>query len=200
MNISASVQQQVAQYNLGELFATENFLSLGSREAVDKVLSRLVNKGFIERMARGIFTRPKKSKYAGIILPPIQAVVALIAQQNCETIQIHGAEAARLLQLSTQMPTQAIYYTNGASRTVQVAGKPVKFLRTTNPKLLQHAGTKVGIVISALLYLGKEEVTTSTIQHVQQQLSPNEFLTLRQSKLPAWLQQILQITVERNCG
>lgn len=200
MNISAAIREQTAQFEPGVLFSTEQFLSLGSREAIDQALSRLVGQGAIARLARGIFARPKKSKYAGTVLPSATEVVSLIAEQNIETIQLHGAEAARQLGLSTQMPMQLVYHTNGPSRTIQVTGQPVKFVRTANQRLLQHSGTKVGLAISALFYLGKEEVTEQTIQTIKQKLTSEEFQLLVQSKLPAWLQVLLQQEVTKSNG
>lgn len=191
MNISAAIREQTAQLEPGVLFSTEQFLSLGSRKAIDQALSRLVGQGTIARLARGIFARPKKSKYAGTVLPSATEVVRLIAEQNIETIQLHGAEAARQLGLSTQMPMQLVCHTNGPNRTIQVSGQPVKFVRTANQRLLQHSGTKVGLAISALFYLGKNEVTEQTIQTIKQKLTAEEFQLLAQSKLPAWLKSLL---------
>lgn len=200
MNISAAVREQTAQFEPGMLFSTEQFLPLGSREAIDQALSRLVGQGVIARLARGIFARPKESKYAGIVLPSATEVVRLIAEQNVETTQLHGAEAARQLGLSTQMPMQLVYHTNGPSRTIQVSGQPVKFVRTANQRLLQHAGTKVGLAISALFYLGKNEVTAQTIQAIKQKLTAEEFHLLAQSKLPAWLKTLIQSGMEEANG
>lgn len=196
MSVAISVKEAVMQNELGVPFTTQQFLSLGSRESVDKALSRLVNTEVIMRLARGVFARPRKSKYAGVILPTAHEVLELVAEKNLETIQIHGAEAVRLLGLSTQTPFQKMYYTSGSGRTIQIVGQPVTLIHTANKRLLQHAGTNVGLAISALLYMGKEEVTPNTVVEIKNKLSTAEFQTLTEASLPAWLQPLLNDAVE----
>ncbi|CEF28652.1 DUF6088 family protein [Xenorhabdus nematophila] len=43
-------------------------MTLGSRTAIDKTLSRLVEKKEIERIARGVFTKPKVNRFIGKVL------------------------------------------------------------------------------------------------------------------------------------
>ncbi len=88
----------------GRPFAGAVFAQVGSRASINKALSRLVQSGTLERVARGVYMRPKMSKYTGrVVRPSPLAVVEVITKANGETIQIHGAEAVRRLGLSTQM-------------------------------------------------------------------------------------------------
>ncbi|CAM3463260.1 conserved hypothetical protein [Xenorhabdus nematophila ATCC 19061] len=68
MTISQSIKQRIYGYQSGELFTSESFLTLGSRTAIDKTLSRLVEKKEIERIARGVFTKPKVNRFIGKVL------------------------------------------------------------------------------------------------------------------------------------
>ncbi|HAC29030.1 MAG TPA: hypothetical protein DCF82_14640, partial [Marinobacter hydrocarbonoclasticus] len=63
------------------------FLRLGSRAAVDKALSRLVEEGAIQRVARGVFVRPKQSRFVGNVMPDVSRVVEVIARDHGETVQ-----------------------------------------------------------------------------------------------------------------
>lgn len=184
---SKLIQQQIQHYEQGELFTTEAFLALGSRAAIDKSLSRLVEQGSIERVARGVFVKPKINRFTGKVLPEVTQVVELIADHNGEVIQLHGAEAARRFKLSTQMPTTPVFYTNGSTRELHIGNRTVKLIHTSNQRKLQHAGSKVGMALSALWYLGKDTVTPSTVEKVRNAMSEEEFMLLQDCKMPAWL-------------
>lgn len=192
MSVSQSIKQLVSTYKLGEVFSNEVFLHLGARTAVDKALSRLVKSGEIERVAQGVFVRPKKSRFVNTVMPETSKIIEVIARQNGETFQIHGAEAARRFKLTTQMPVNLVYYTNGSSRTIKVGNRQVKLIHTSSQKKLQHAGSKVGTAISALWYLGKETVTPAIITKIKNLMSEQEFKQLKEAKLPAWLQTLLE--------
>jgi len=43
-------------------------------------------------------------------MPEPSKVAQAIARAHGETVQVQGAEAARLLGLTTQMPLQAVFY------------------------------------------------------------------------------------------
>ncbi len=197
MSIAQSVSSTINKHPLGEPFATSHFLKLGSRAAVDKALSRLVQQGTIERITQGIYMRPKKNRFVGTVKPEASKVVKTIAEANGETLQIHGAEAARRFQLSTQVPTQPVYYTSGSSRSLTIGKLKVKLVHVAQRKL-QLAGKRSGLALSALWYLGKEGIQHGAIEQVCSRLSRDELHELLSANLPAWLSSALnQYTAEK---
>ncbi|MCH8552915.1 MAG: DUF6088 family protein [Natronospirillum sp.] len=187
MSVAESIKQRVLRMQRGEPFTNTRFLKLGSRSAVDKALSRLVEEGVIQRVARGVFMRPKKSRFIGNVMPDVSRVIKVIAKDHGETLQVHGAEAARRFKLSTQMPTTPVYYTSGPSREIRVGNLKVKLIHTTSHRKLQHAGKKPGLALSALWYLGKDNINTEVVRRIREGLSSEEFETLRTSRMPAWM-------------
>lgn len=187
MSVAESIKQRVLRMQRGEPFTNTRFLKLGSRSAVDKALSRLVEEGVIQRVARGVFVRPKKSRFIGNVMPEVSRVIEVIAKDHGETVQVHGAEAARRFKLSTQMPTTPVYYTSGPSREIRVGNLKVKLMHTTSHRRLQHAGKKPGLALSALWYLGKDNIDAEAVRRIREGLSTEEFETLRTSKMPAWM-------------
>lgn len=146
MSIASTLWQQVKYLPKGRPFSSRRFAGLGSRSAVGKAIARLVSAGELERITRGIYMRPKISPYVGRVRPSALAVIRVIAKQNHETIQVHGAEAARAFHLSTQMQTQSVLYTSGSSREIRLGTLTIR-LRHVSPEKLQHAGTKVGLAL-----------------------------------------------------
>ena len=191
MSITQAVRASTKGIPRGKPFTVVHFRGLGSRSTVSRALSRLAAEGAITRVARGIFVRPKVNRYIGPVSPATDEVVRAIAQKTGETIQIHGADAARRFKLSTQMPLFPIYNTNGSSRTLNLGGLSVKLVHTTNRRLLQFAGKPEGLALAALWYFGKSHVTPETVAKIKEGLSPAEFSNLSSADIPAWMASAL---------
>ena len=191
MSTAETIRKRVLRTQRGEPFTNTRFLKLGSRAAVDKTLSRLVEEGVIQRIARGIFMRPKKSRFIGNVMPNVAKVVEVVARDHGETIQIHGAEAARRFKLSTQVPTVPVFYTSGPSRELKVGNLTVKLKHASHRKL-HLAGKRPGLALSALWYLGKNNVNTDVVNTIRQGLTAEEFETLRHTEMPAWMAGALE--------
>ena len=191
MSITQEIQNKIKKIPKGEPFTTSRFLDLGSRSAVDKALSRLVKEGFVERVVRGVFFRPRISRFVGKVSPEMSRVVEVIAKGRCETVQVHGAEAARRFKLTTQMPMQPVYNTSGTSREISVGNLKAKLIHTSDPRKLQLAGKKAGLALTALWYLGKEQVNAETIQIVRKGLSEQDFKQLMTASKPAWMTEAI---------
>ena len=171
----------------GKPFTSERFLKHGSRGAVDRTLSRLAGRGEIQRLARGVFVRPRTSRFVGTVLPDVLEVVEAIARNNGETVQVHGAEAARRFKLSTQVPTAPVFHTSASSRTIRITNITVRMVHTSNRRRLQFAGEAAGAALSALWYLGKGNVTPETVATIEAALGPAEFQRLCSADMPAWM-------------
>lgn len=191
MSVAEAISNRVKHMQKGKPFSRAVFVQAGSRASVDKALSRLVQCGSLERVSRGVYMRPKLSKYTGrLVRPSPLTVMEVITKANGETIQIHGAEAVRRLGLSTQMQVVPTFYTSGVTRDIKV-GNAVVRLRHASSDRLQHAGTKVGMVLSALHYLGKEGLSTQVVSKITNAINGEELLKLRACRMPAWMRSAL---------
>ena len=187
MSTARAVRAAVARLPKGKPFTGTRFAALGSRSAVDRTLSRLVAEGAILRVAHGVFIRPRTSRFVGAVVPDLHEVVETMARGNGETVQIHGAEAARRFGLSTQVPTAPVFHTSASSRTIRIGSVTVRMVHTSNRRRLQFAGEAVGAALSALWYLGKNNVTPETVATIAAALGPAEFERLRAADMPAWM-------------
>jgi len=191
LSTAKSIRQHILRVRHGEPFTNKQLLKLGSRASVDKTLSRLVKEGLIQRITRGVFMRPKESRFIGKIMPDVSRVVAVMAKDHGETVQIHGAEAARQFKLSTQVPTTPVFYTSGPSRKLKIGKLSVSLKHTSHRKLLL-AGKRSGIALSALWYLGKGNVNGKTLNAIQAGLSIEEFETLKNADMPIWMESAIE--------
>lgn len=189
---SIRIAQRVKRLPKGQPFSIRRFAEIGTRSAVHKAVALLINRGELERLHRGIYMRPKPSRYGTRYRPSAWEVVSLIARQNRQTLQIHGANAVRMFGLSTQMPLVPIYYTSGPSRSFHFGKGEVRLIHAP-PLVMQHAGTEVGTAISALFYLGKEGATAGCITAIHNALKPADQITLMTCKMPRWMRGALEL-------
>jgi hypothetical protein len=188
MSVAQHIFSKLESIPKGIPFTPKEFLNLGSRHNIDKVLERLVKQGKVRRVLRGVYVCPEFSKYVGEVPPSLHEVVKAIAASTGEVLQLHGAEAVRQLGLSTQVPVKPVYLTSGRSRTILIENIEVEF-RHVSPKKLILTGTQAGLAITALWYLGKNIVTIETIAKIKQQIRPEEFEIFLENKqnMPEWM-------------
>ncbi len=162
----------------GCAFSSKDFLDLGSRNPVDKALSRLCTQGIIRRVTTGIYDLPRKDKeLGGMLSPEANQVAHAIARKNGVSIQPSGALAANMLGLSTQVPAKIVYLTNGKSRTVDVGNRHLIFKRV-EPREMQP-GKEIGILVTqALRFLGKDQIDKNVLAHLKRLLSDADYKNL----------------------
>ena len=174
-----------------------DFLDLGSRQAIDLALHRLVSKGTIRRLARGIYDYPKMHPVLGPLLPPPEGIAKAIAGRQQARLQPAGAYAANLLGLSEQVPAKVVFLTDALSRTVQIGSMMIQ-LRQTTPRNMATAGRLSGLAIQAMHHLGKAYVTPDRIAHLKRTLPADKRQALiKDIKFaPAWMHSILRTLAE----
>ena len=153
--LAKQILEHASQLPEGTPLAAKELLHLGSRAAVDQVLSRLVGRGTLLRAGRGIYVLPVESRF-GTRAPTTIKMVEGLATQRGETIVPHGAAAANALGLTTQVPMRAVYLTSGRSRQLKLGAQMVEFRHAPIWQLI-FPGRAAGDVVRALAWLGPEK-------------------------------------------
>ncbi len=188
MQTTTNIRRAIEVIPTGEPVTSSAFLAYGTRAAVDHALSRLTRSGIITRVARGVFVRPRVSRYVRTVLPSPEAVARAVASQTGAKVQVSGAEAAVELQLTTQQPLSPVFHTTGPSRRFRMGALEVT-LKHVSPRKLALAGRPAGTALAALWYLGKREVDVAVIEQVRRKLPAEEFQALKAASAaqPAWM-------------
>lgn len=185
------VMNRVRTSGRGSVFTPSDFLTVAARSSVDQALSRLAKSGQLRRLAHGLYDFPKVHPKLGPLSPAPDDVAQALARETGSQVQISGARAANVLGLSTQVPAQSTYLTNGPSRRV-VLGKRVVDLRHASPKHLIAPGSPVGTVVQALRHVGPARAL-DVMKVAARQLSANDKKTLASTAVqaPAWMRSTL---------
>ena len=73
------------------MFTPASFTPLGSRDAIDKALQRLVAEGGLRRLSRGLYDKPRHDEILGTLWPSVDAVVQALVGKHKLRVQPAGA-------------------------------------------------------------------------------------------------------------
>jgi len=193
LTIEYKILNKIKKAGRGSLFFTNDFIAYGNSKAVSKALERLVDKGEIKRVARGIYTRPKISKLIGEVMPSKEDVAKAIAKRDKARIIPIGSYALNVLGLSTQVPMNAVFLTDGAARKIQLDYGMITFKRAT-PKNLATIGKISGLAIQALKEIGKGKVEEWEENKIIQILKKEDESKLKHDikMAPEWIRVIMR--------
>lgn len=191
--IEIQILKKIKKAKKGSLFFIENFLSKNNSTAVRKALERLVKKNEIIRIAQGIYVRPETDPVIGKLMPTIEAIAKAIAKRDKARIVPTGAYALNQLGLSTQVPMNVVFLTDGAPRKINIAGRKITFKKTT-PKNVAAVGAISKLAIQALRSISAAKVTTEEIQYIQNLLRKEKPTHLEHDfyLAPTWIKEIMR--------
>lgn len=192
-SIDAAIRAQISAAEKGRVFSAADFAGLGSRTAVDKVLSRLTASGELRRIAHGLYDCPGSHSVLGPSLPATDEIARALAGKGNLRLQPSGAYAANLLGLSEQAPSELEYLTDGASRTVQIGNQHI-VLKHTTPRNMATAGRISGLVIQALRYLKPPNINEQILARLRKRLSKKDQAVLLTDAAfaPVWIADIMR--------
>ena len=148
------IKSQVERSERGTLFFPDTFASTGSSDAVRSALVRLYENGILIRVAQGIYYYPKiDTKWGtGMIPPSIEEIAEGIAKRDKVRIAPTGAFALYQLGLSTQIPANVVFITDGSPRRVTIGkGRGILFKHTSEMRTFAYQSQLMGLTVTALL-------------------------------------------------
>ena len=190
MSVADKIMRKVAARPIGQWVCTpKDFLDLGSREAVDQALSRLVKAGRLRRVGHGLYDRPRISKLLQRPAPvDMDAAIAAVARRDGVRIMPDGLAAANQLGLTNAVPARISFVTDGHSRALKIDGRTVRF-RHAGPSVMQWTGKPAAVAVQALRWLGPAVAADAHVLSTLSRSLPDHVKTdLRKHRrnLPGW--------------
>jgi hypothetical protein len=191
-SIEIQILNKIKKAKRGSLFFTDSFANIGNAKAISKALERLTKANEIRRVATGIYVRPQIDPVIGDITPTVEKIAVAIAKRDKARIIPTGAYALNRLGLSTQVPLNAVYLTDGAARKIKIGKRTITF-KNASPKNLSAYGEISGLVIQALKTIGKDKATKDEIEKIQQLLKKEKVINIKHDTLlaPEWIRKII---------
>jgi ribosomal protein S19E (S16A) len=196
-SVETQILEKIRTIPKGVLIFPDDLKHLGSAEAVRVALHRLEKDNIINRVAQGIYVRPKNSKLIGPVLPSAEEVAEGIAKRDRIRTLPTGSYALNALGLSTQVPMNIVMLTDGSPREILVGKRKIKFKKTT-PKNLLAKGKISRLVIQALKEIGNNQVNEHEEEIIIGLLGKENKKDLIHdiALAPAWIQKIMKKTLE----
>lgn len=192
-SVQTRIENQIKAMKRGNILFPSHFDEIGNVEVVKKSLLRLENKNFLVRLAHGIYLYPKQDKLLGVLYPTIEEIAVAIAERDKARIIPTGTTSLNKLGLSTQIPMNIVFLTDGAPRSIVVGRRTIKFKRTS-PRNLAVKGEITSLIIQALKEIGKDNVTAEQLEKIKIHLEKEEQETIEHdAKLaPVWISKIMK--------
>ena len=187
-SIHSQLEDKILSLKKGAIVFVSDFAEFGTAENVKKVLLRLEKKQLLVRLAHGIYLYPKIDKELGILYPSTESIAEAIAKRDKIRIIPTSIYALQQLGISTQIPMNVIYLTDGAPRKIKVGKRTITFKRTA-PKNLAIKNKVLSNIVQGLKELGKENITDEIRQKINQALQkvPVEILKEEILNAPVWV-------------
>lgn len=193
--------EDIMTSNTGEIFSINDFYGLGTKNTIKSVLYRLNEEDKITRLIDGLYTKPKYSEILKeYSYPDANALAEKIADKFSWTISPTGDTALNYTGLSTQVPNEYIYISDGPYRQYDYRNKKILFKHTSNRNITSYS-KELSILVQAIRALGKDGIGEEELkklavfaQNIKEDLKRDTL------KLPFWVQEILEKIQEINNG
>jgi len=199
-SIENKIIQSVAKRGKGTVFFPSDFSRIGQKSTILKALERLTTDGMVLRVARGIYCYPKIDKELGlgVLCPTFEEIAQAIARRDRARIIPAGAYALNRLGLSTQVPMNVVYLTDGTSRNVSITGNRGITFKHVSPKNLAFRNKLALLINSALKDLGQENVTEEQLARIKTLLSneQKDKVMMDVKLMPDWVASIVRSVYE----
>ena len=197
-SVENKIESEIKKSKRGKIFFQDDFATLGTPGAIRLALSRIEKKGLLFRVAHGIYSYPKINKIEWIdekyILPSIDEIAHAIAKRDKIRIIPTASHALNALGLSTQVPANVVYITDGTQRRIRVGkGRGILFKHTSNTRNLAYKSELLMLIVLALREIGEGKITND--QHA---IIKKHFAHVTQKEfetdiklIPLWIRKLL---------
>ena len=153
----------------------------------------MVRAGELQRVSRGLFSRPKIHRELGPLAPLSEDITAAVERSVGMPVIPSGALALHALGLSQQVPAQLEFKTAGPTRTIWVGKRQIR-LRHASARRFRARARAVPLVIEALSALGRQRVNEDTVKTLRQVISECDRAELLKhiGDAPVWMQAHLR--------
>ena len=199
-SVTTKIEQKILQMEKGSIFFPDDFIDLGSSDAIRQSLARFCKEGLIVRVAQGIYCYPEIEEKLGlgILQPSFEQIAEAMAKRDHARIAPTGAYALNVLGLSTQVPMNYVYLTDGSKRHVEISnGRGITF-KNTAPKNLAFKSRLAMLITFALKSLKKENIEDWQIRRIGELLQnePKESVMADFKLMPVWIRNIIRQVYE----
>lgn len=136
-----------------KVWTPRDFADIGSREAVDKALQRMVKNDQLRRIERGLYDKPSFSSLTGKpTVPDYRAIIDAVARRDKVRCLIDGMTAANELGFTNAVPAKIEILVDARLKPISLGNQKIVF-KNAAPSRLYWAGRPGMYLVQALYWL-----------------------------------------------
>ena len=189
------IRDRINQSEIGTVYVAVDFVDISDKTNINAYLARLVEEGLIRRVLRGVYDKPEYNDFLEeYVAPSPDKVANALARNFGWTIVPCGDTALNLLGLSTQVPAEWVYVSDGTYKKYTYDNTTIEFKRTTN-KEVSKLSYKTALTVQALKALGKEKIDDAVINRLTKLLTADEKKTMLEEAKAAtsWIYEYIKL-------
>ena len=210
-NLKTSVLARIESGAPRGVWTPQDFLDLGTRDAVDKTLQRLTSAGSLRRAGRGLYDKPSYNSLTQTNNPPdSRQIIEAIARRDQIRVLVDGMTAANDLGLTNAVPSKIVVHTDARIKSIPLGELEIIFKPTAASKLY-WAGRPAMRVVQALHWLrdtmGQVDDDAILVRRLNAIFHDSEDSRLLRedlldgmSTLPIWMQNMLRPLLKGKVG
>jgi hypothetical protein len=198
-DLKTSILSRIKSGSPSGVWTVNDFLDLGSYDAVRKTLQRLASAAAVKRIDDGLYYKPGTNRLTGQPNPPDpRQVIDAVARRNQIRVLVDGMTAANDLGLTNAVPAKIVVHTDARLRPIHLGNLTISFRPTAASKLF-WAGRPAMRLVQALHWLrDTTDLPTlgaqvrALLRRLPQADAVRADLADGMPALPAWMQDLLR--------
>lgn len=152
-HVQSAIQDRIATAAPNYVWTPGDFTDLGTREAVDTALHRLVAGSTLRRLGRGLYDVPRINSLTNKPTSPNpRDVIDALSRKGNVRVLVDGITAANDLGLTDAVPARISVFTDGRLQPIKLDNLTITF-RYASPSRLYWAGRPAMRFVQALYWL-----------------------------------------------
>jgi len=152
-SVQAAILNRMDAQTRPHVWGQHDFADLGSRDAVDQSLHRLMATKKIRRIAHGLYDTPVVNRLTGkLTYPDPRDVIDALARKGNVRVVVDGITAANDLGLTDAVPARITVLTDGRLRPITLGNLTIDF-QYAAPSRLYWAGRPAMRFVQALYWV-----------------------------------------------
>lgn len=195
-SVEKKIERMLVEGGEGKVYFPDDFFECGSEKAISKALQRLVARGVLMRMSRGIYCVPSYDRKWGMGYLPAgySDVLEKFRSRDGFRTAPCGCEAQNMLGLSEQVVMNPVYSTDGPSRRIHYRDgfRPI-ILEHVPPRIFNYKSRILMLTVLALEEIGPQdlwEFDTERMEEIYAQV-PYEEIREDLKATPKWIREII---------
>ena len=190
----SQIEERIMRYPYGTAFSASDSLDVADANSVSQALFRIEKSGGIRRVMNGIYDKPAYSQLIQEYgVPRVDKIADALARRFNWNIAPSGDTALNYLHISTQVPNEWEYVSDGPYRDYMIGKTPLKF-KHVMPREINGYSSMTVMVIQGIRAIGKGNITQEQMNRFSTVLTAEdkEILLKEARTASGWIYRIIK--------